>query len=48
MIQDIEPRQYHNEFAVKKPGMKDFFLYFEGNQVLMKKEKDKSMFNSFI
>ena len=40
MIQDIEPRQYHNEFAVKKPGMKDFFLYFEGNQVLMKKEKD--------
>ena len=37
MIQDIAPRQYHNEFAVKEPGLRDFLLYFEGNQVLMRK-----------
>lgn len=36
MIQDIEPRIYHNEYRDIEPDVKDFILVFQGNMALVR------------
>lgn len=36
MIQDIAPHRFYNEYEHRKPRLTDVFLYFEGDQVLVK------------
>ncbi|MDD2484908.1 MAG: NAD(+) diphosphatase [Eubacteriales bacterium] len=47
MIHDIEPRIFYNHFENKKPEMKDLFLSYEGDTVLVKEDKDKLWYPSF-
>lgn len=47
MIQDIEPRRFDNGFKNKKAEPQDLFLSYEGNTVLIKKDKDKLWYPSF-
>lgn len=39
MIQDIAPHRFYNEYEHRKPRLTDVFLYFEGNQVLVKQKE---------
>lgn len=47
MLQDIEPRIFSNEFRDKEAGLKDLFLAYKGNNVLVKEDKDKLWYPSF-
>lgn len=47
MIQDIEPRIFHNKFKNKKAEPQDLFLSYEGDSVLVREEKDKLWYPSF-
>lgn len=47
MINDIEPRRFDNCYKSKKAEPHDLFLSYEGNTVLVKKDKDKLWYPSF-
>ncbi|MGE5627248.1 MAG: NAD(+) diphosphatase [Solirubrobacterales bacterium] len=47
MIHDIEPRIFHNNFKERKPELKDLFLSYKGDSVLVREEKDKLWYPSF-
>jgi len=47
MIQDIEPRVFHNEFKNKKTSPEDLFLAYQGDTVLSREDKDKLWYLSF-
>lgn len=47
MIQDIEPRIYDNNFKNKKAQLQDLFLSYQGDNVLVREEKDKLWYPSF-
>ncbi|MDD4169958.1 MAG: NAD(+) diphosphatase [Desulfotomaculaceae bacterium] len=47
MLQDIEPRVFHNVFQNKQSGPKDLFLAYQGDTVLIREDKDKLWYPSF-
>ena len=47
MIQDIEPRIFYNDFKNKKAELHDLFLSYQGDNVLVREEKDKLWYPSF-
>ena len=47
MINDIAPRRFDNCYKNKKAEPHDLFLSYEGNTVLVKKDKDKLWYPSF-
>ncbi len=47
MIQDIEPRVFHNEFKNNKTSPEDLFLAYQGDTVLIREDKDKLWYPSF-
>lgn len=47
MIQDIEPRIFDNSFKNKTAEPQDLFLSYEGDNVLVREEKDKLWYPSF-
>ncbi len=47
MIQDIEPRIFHNTYKNKTAEAKDLFLSYEGDTVLVKEDKEKLWYPSF-
>ncbi|MDD2497368.1 MAG: NAD(+) diphosphatase [Desulfitobacteriaceae bacterium] len=47
MIQDIEPRIFDNNFKNKKAEFRDLFLSYQGDNVLVREEKDKLWYPSF-
>jgi len=47
MIQDIAPHIYHNEYKPVPPTSDSILLYFEGEQVLVHKEKETFSFPQF-
>ena len=47
MIQDIEPRIFYNDFKNKKAEPHDLFLSYQGDNVLVREEKDKLWYPSF-
>lgn len=47
MIQDIEPRIFDNSFKNKRAEPQDLFLSYEGDNVLVREEKDKLWYPSF-
>lgn len=47
MIHDIEPRIFDNSFKNKKAEPQDLFLSYEGDNVLVREEKDKLWYPSF-
>jgi NAD+ diphosphatase len=47
MIQDIEPRIFDNNFKNKKAEPQDLFLSYEGNDVLVREDKDKLWYPAF-
>jgi NAD+ diphosphatase len=47
MIQDIEPRIFHNKYEHRKAEPQDLFLSYEGDTVLVREDKDKLWYPSF-
>lgn len=47
MIQDIEPKVFHNGFQNKQAGPNDLFLAYQGDNVLVREDKDKLWYPSF-
>ena len=47
MIQDIEPRIFDSSFKNKPAEPQDLFLSYEGDNVLVREEKDKLWYPSF-
>lgn len=47
MIQNIEPRVFHNEFKNRKAEGQDLFLAYKGSSVLVREDKDKLWYPSF-
>lgn len=47
MIQDIEPRIFHNKFHNTSAAPEDLFLAFDGDTVLTHEEKEKLWYPSF-
>lgn len=47
MIQDIEPRVFHNVFRNKQAGPEDLFLSYQDDCVLVREDKDKLWYPSF-
>lgn len=47
MIQDIEPRVFHNEYKNDKAQPGDLFLAYQEDNVLVKEDKDKLWYPSF-
>lgn len=47
MIHDIEPKVFHNGFQNKQAGPNDLFLAYQGNNVLVREDKDKLWYPSF-
>ncbi|MGI6730328.1 MAG: NAD(+) diphosphatase [Anaerovoracaceae bacterium] len=47
MIQDIEPRVFHNMYKNKKASPEDLFLAYQGNNVLVREDKEKLWYPSF-
>lgn len=47
MIQDIEPKVFHNKFQNKQADPSDLFLSYQGDQVLVHEEKEKLWYPSF-
>ena len=47
MLQDIEPRVFHNEFQNKQATSEDLFLAYQGDTVLIREDKDKLWYPSF-
>lgn len=47
MIHDIEPRIFINSFKNKKAEMQDLFLSFQGDQILVREDKNKLWYPSF-
>jgi NAD+ diphosphatase len=47
VIQDIEPRIFHNQFHNKVADPQDLFLSYEGDTVLVHEAKDKLWYPSF-
>jgi NAD+ diphosphatase len=47
MIQEIEPRRFDNAFKLKKPTKSDFFLHYESNRLLLKKDEQGYSFPTF-
>lgn len=47
MIQDIEPKIFNNNFKNKPAELKDLFLSFDGDTVLVREDKDKLWYPSF-
>ena len=47
MIQDIEPKIFHNNFKNKKAEPQDLFLSYKGDAVLTREDKDKLWYPSF-
>lgn len=48
MIHDIEPRIFNNNFKNKKAESKDLFLSYNGDTVLVREDKDKLWYPSFL
>ena len=48
MIQDIEPRKFNNSFANKKAASEDLFLAYDGDSVLIREDRDKLWYPSFL
>lgn len=47
MIQDIEPRVFHNIYHNKQAGPEDLFLAYQGDTVLIREDRDKLWYPSF-
>lgn len=47
MIQDIEPRVFHNEYRDKKARPEDLFLAYQENTVLVKEDANKLWYPAF-
>jgi len=47
MIQDIEPRVFHNVYHNKEAGSSDLFLAYQGGNVLVREDKDNLWYPSF-
>lgn len=47
MIQDIEPKVFHNKFQNKQADSSDLFLSYQGDRVLVHEEKEKLWYPSF-
>ncbi|MBN7773440.1 NAD(+) diphosphatase [Clostridium aminobutyricum] len=48
MIQDIEPRKFNNSFENKKAKPQDLFLSYSGDTVLVREDKEKLWYPSFL
>lgn len=48
MIQDIEPRIFHNKFHNKSAEPHDLFLAYDGDRVLVREARDKLWYPSFV
>ncbi len=48
MIQDIEPKIFNNQFKNRRARAGDFFLSYNGDTVLVKEDKDKLWYPSFL
>lgn len=48
MIQDIKPRIFCNQFTNKKAESNDLFLSYKGETVLVKEDKEKLWYPSFL
>lgn len=47
MIQDIAPHIYHNEYQPVPPCKESYFFYFQGDQVLAKRQGEEICFPQF-
>lgn len=47
MIQDIEPRKFHNHFRNKKAAPEDLFLSYQEDSVLVREDKEKLWYPAF-
>ena len=47
MIHDIEPRIFSNRFHNRKAERQDLFLSFQGDEILVREDKDKLWYPSF-
>ena len=48
MIQDIAPKVFHNSFKNKQAEPTDLFLSYNGDTVLVREDKDKLWYPSFL
>lgn len=48
MIQDIAPKVFHNSFKIKSADPLDLFLSYNGDTVLVREDKDKLWYPSFL
>lgn len=48
MIQDIAPRVFHNHFKNKKAELTDLFLSYNKDTILVREDKDKLWYPSFL